>query len=202
MMTKQLFLDGLKEKHSGLPKEDLAERLSFYGEMIDDLIEEGNTEEQAIQKIGTPDEVSSRILEEYPLSKIVKERIKPKRRLKTWEIVLIVLGSPVWLPLIISAFAVILFVYISIWAIIVLLWAVFVSIVASSAASIFAGIFFIATGHSLAGIATVGAGLFLAGLSIFTFFGCRAAVKGILCLTKKTVRSIKNLFLKNRGTKQ
>ncbi len=38
-----------------------------------------------------------------PLAKIVKEKIKPKHELKAWEVILIILGSPVWIPLLITA---------------------------------------------------------------------------------------------------
>ena len=42
----------------------------------------------------------------------------------------------------------------------------------------------------------IGGGFFCVGLSIFAFFGCKAATKGIFILTKKIVLGIKNLLLK------
>lgn len=42
-MNKQEFLTELRAKLSGLPTYDVEERLSFYGEMIDDRTEEGVT---------------------------------------------------------------------------------------------------------------------------------------------------------------
>ena len=50
-MTKQEFLSGLKAKLSGLPQEDVEERLGFYAEMIEDYTEEGLSEEEAVEKI-------------------------------------------------------------------------------------------------------------------------------------------------------
>ena len=44
-MNKQEFLAGLRKGLSGLPQEDIEERLLFYSEMIDDRIEEGMEEE-------------------------------------------------------------------------------------------------------------------------------------------------------------
>ncbi len=42
--------------------------------MIDDRVEEGLTEEEAISEIGTVNEILSQIIEEIPLSKLVKEK--------------------------------------------------------------------------------------------------------------------------------
>ena len=50
-MNKTEFLNELKDGLSGLPREDVEERLSFYGEMIDDRVEEGMTEEEAVAGI-------------------------------------------------------------------------------------------------------------------------------------------------------
>ena len=93
-MTKQEFLDSLRARLSGLPRQELEERLAFYGEMIDDRIEEGRTEEEAVLDIGSADEISAQIIKDIPLTKIAKERLKPKRSIKTWEIVLLAVGSP------------------------------------------------------------------------------------------------------------
>ena len=47
-MSKQEFLAQLRKGLSGLPKEDLEERLTFYSEMIDDRIDDGMAEEEAV----------------------------------------------------------------------------------------------------------------------------------------------------------
>lgn len=99
-MDKQEFLSKLRAKLSGLPQKDLEERLSFYSEMIDDRIEEGLSEEDAVKELGTVDEVAGQIIADIPLSKLVKERIKPKRALNVWD-VLLAIGSPIWLSLMI-----------------------------------------------------------------------------------------------------
>lgn len=40
-MTKQDFLTRLRKGLSGLPQDDIEERLKFYGEMLEDRMEEG-----------------------------------------------------------------------------------------------------------------------------------------------------------------
>lgn len=195
-MTKREFISQLQKKLSGLPREDVEERLNFYSEIIDDKIEEGRTEEEAVLELGSVDAVAEQILSDFPFLKLAKERIKPKRRLWAWEIVLLVLGSPIWLSLAVAAIAVMLALCVVLWAVIVSLWAIFVSIAACALGGIAAGVIFAAVGNGLSGIATVGAGLVCAGLAIFLFFGCRSATQGVASLAKTVALVIKKRFAK------
>ena len=195
-MNKQEFLAQLRKGLSGLPKDDIDERLTFYSEMIDDRMEDGIPEETAVCEIGAVDELVSQIIADIPLGKLVKEKITPKKKLKAWEIVLLVLGSPIWLSLLIAVFAVILSLYVVLWSVIIVLWAAFASFAACGLAGIAAGVYFSVGGNVLTGIAMIGAGIVCTGLSVFMFFGCKAATKGILNLTKKLAIRIKNCFIK------
>ena len=195
-MNKQDFIASLRASLSGLPKQDVEDRLNFYSEMIDDRIEEGLTEQEAVSAIGSVETVSSQIVADIPLSKIAKEKIKSKRGLRAWEILLLALGSPIWLSLLIAAFAVVFSLYVSVWSVIISLWAVFASLVAFVAGGIIAGIIFIVVGNVLTGVCMIGTALVCAGLSIFSFFGCKAATKGLLWLTKKLALGIKKCFVK------
>ena len=107
---------------------------------------------------------------------------------------LLALGSPLWLSLSIAAFTVILSLYISLWAVLISLWAVFVSFAACSIGGVLACVIFAVGGNSTSGVAVLAAGVVCAGISIFVFYGCKAATKGTLILTKKTAIWIKNCF--------
>jgi len=195
-MNKNKFILALREKLSGLPKEDVEERLYFYSEMIDDRMEDGLSEEEAVFAIGTVDEIAAQILADFPPAKPALQKGKGKKTIKAWEVVLIVLGSPIWLSLLIAAFAVIFTLYVVLWSVIVSLWAVFVSLIACALGGIAAGIGFALGNHVLTGIALFGAGMVCIGLAIFLFFGCMAAVKGTLMLSKKAGCGIRNCFAK------
>lgn len=195
-MTKQEFTDALRARLSGMPAREVEESISFYSEMIDDRMEEGMSEEDAVSQVGSVDEIASQIISEIPLTKIVKEKIKPKKSLKAWEIVLLILGAPLWIPLLFVAASVIFAMYIVIWSLIVALWAIEVAFIACSFAGIVSGFVCIFSGSSLSMVAMIGAGMVCAGLSIFLFFGCKGATKGIFMLTKKIALGIKNLFIK------
>lgn len=194
-MNKTDFLLALTEKLSQLPLEEIEDRWDYYSEMIDDRMEDGLSEEEAVAEMGPVEEIAAQIVSDIPLSRLVKEKIKPKRRLRALEIVLLVLGSPIWISLLIAAFTVILSLYVVLWSVIISLWAIFVALAASALGCTVAGIIFAVTGKVLAGFAMIGAGILCAGLAIFLFFGCKAATRGILRLTKKIPLGIKRCFI-------
>ena len=195
-MNKNEFLSRLCISISCLPKEEIEERLNFYSEMIDDYIEEGYYEEEAISKIGTVENVTAQILEDTPITKLLKEKIKPKKKLGILEILLLVLGAPIWLSVLIAVLAVVFSVYVSFWSVIISLWSVFVSFVACTFGGIVATVIFAFSGYGFTAVAMLAAAFVCAGLSIFMFYICKAATKGYLILTKKIVKSIKNSFAK------
>lgn len=195
-MNKQEFLNRLRKGLHRLPKKDIEERLGFYSEIIDDKIEEGLLEEEAISAVGPVEKIIEQIIADTPLLEIAKERIKPIRPLKVLEIIFLILGSPIWLALLLSVFAVVLSIYICLWAVIVSLWAVFASLAACSLGLIAAGIIFAFNNNLFPGLAAIAAGIALAGFSLFFFYLCKASAKGILVLTKKITILIKNCFIK------
>ena len=169
--------------------------------MIDDKTEEGRTEEEAVSDLGTAEEIAAQIIEDIPLAKIVKERIKPKRRLKAPEIVLLAVGSPIWLALSVAAVAVILALYAALWSLIIAFWAVFVSVAVCAVASVPSCVISVAGGKVAAGIAMLAGGIICAGLAVFAFYGCKAATRAVLRLTKKLAVAIKKCFIKKEEEK-
>ncbi|MBQ9734061.1 MAG: DUF1700 domain-containing protein [Clostridia bacterium] len=63
-MSKNQFLKILKRKLSHLSKSELDERINFYSEMIDDRIESGLSEKEAVEAIGSADMIARQIAEE------------------------------------------------------------------------------------------------------------------------------------------
>lgn len=198
-MNKQEFLARLRDGLSGLPQSDIDERVSFYGEMIDDQTEEGLSEEEAIAAAGSVAEIVKQIRAEALPAKISTVKAASKRRLNAGEIALLILGSPIWLSLAIAVFAVLLSLYISLWAVIVSLWAVFGSLAVCVVCGALDFVIFIASGSAANGIAMLAAGFVCAGFSIFAFFGCKSVTKGMLLLTKKAAKRIGRCFNKKEA---
>ena len=93
-MNKQEFLTDLAAKLSDLPADEIEERVTFYSEMIDDRMEEGLTEEEAVAAIGCAETSSPPPKGTNPTS-----HAPVSGKLKAGEIVLIAAGFPLWLSL-------------------------------------------------------------------------------------------------------
>ena len=173
-MTKKEFLDALSRGLSGLPRREREERVNFYREMIDDRIEEGMPEPDAVASVGTVEGTVSQILAERPA--VVSETPKKSGGGRVWVIVLLVLGFPVWFPLLLSVFVTAASVTFSLF---VALWAVDVAFAAGAVGGV--GSFFVLlfTGQFASAFFALGAGLISGGLAILLFFGALAATKGL-----------------------
>ena len=195
-MNKKEFLEELEKRLQALPKEEIQERLEFYSEAIDDRVEEGLTEEQAIEQIGTLDEITWDIVKKTPLVKLVKEKVKPKRRMRAWEIVLLCVGFPLWFPLLITAFVLLLVAYILAWVLVIVTYSIefAVSVAGVAAISMGAAAFF--SGAHWFGFGLAAAGIMCLGFSILWIFACIGATKASIQLTRAIILSIKKRFVK------
>lgn len=179
-MTKLQFLLSLNEKLVVLPRDEAEERMRFYCEMIEDRMEDGLSEEEAVAAVGSVEEIAAATLRE-----LTPPAQPPKKKRKLWEIWLLILGAPLWITLVAAAAVVALAGYISWWAVLVSLWAVDVSLICCALAGVLGCGLFCIQGRMASGLAVLAAGLFCAGLGIVFFFGCRALTKGTALLTKK-----------------
>lgn len=188
-MTKHEFLASLQKKLSPLPRNEVEEQLRFYSEMIEDRMEEGMAEEEAVAAVGPIDEITAQIASNIQPQKQQEEKLEKRR--SGGQLALLILGSPLWVPLLIAAFAVGLALYASLWAVIISLWAAFGSMVACGAAGLVTGVAFVLDGDLMSGLAVAGAGAVCLGLAIFLFFACKA-------LTNATVRLAAKLFQRRK----
>ena len=104
-MTKIEFLLKLEKQLAGLPESDLIRTIDYYNEIIDDRTEDTGSEAEAVAALGAPEDVAAQVISEFSLPKLVKEKIKPRRKMAVWEIVLLCVGSPILVCLLIAAFA-------------------------------------------------------------------------------------------------
>ena len=188
-MKKRDFLTELEKRLSGLPKSDIDERIEFYSEMIDDMVEEGKTEEDAVSEIGSIDDVVNEIAKDTPLTKLVKTRIKPKRTVKAWEIVLLALGFPLWFPLLITAFVLLFVAYVLIWVLVIVSYSVELSVIVSGIAGFI--VYFLQGGN----LGYLAVGLLGVGFAIVFYFVCASATKLTISFTKRLLLKIKKSFI-------
>lgn len=123
-MKKNVFLTELQRRLAGLDQTDVAERLAFYDEIIEDYKADGVPEEEAVAKLGTVDEIVAQVMSEIPLTKLVVKKMKPQKTVNGGKIALVILTFPLWFPLAITALSLIFSLYVVLWAIVIALFAV------------------------------------------------------------------------------
>lgn len=198
-MNKLEFIDILKQKLSLLPQNELDERINFYSEIIDDYIEDGISEEDAVSKLGSIDDVVSEVLKDTSILKLAKNKFKPKSKLEPWVILLIILSFPIWFTLLVSFLSVVLSLYVSFWSIVISLWAVFGTLIACAVGGIISGIVFLFTNSKMTGLLLISGGLVCSGLAVFCYFGIVTLTKLLLKFGKFVILSIKKLFIRKEN---
>ena len=184
-MNRKEYVSKLKRRLSKLPNADVKKYVDFFNEIIDDRIEEGLSEEEALAQSGTPQEFAEQILAECGVK---------TRKMKTWELVLLIAGSPVWFSLVVALAAIVLSLYISLWAVDICLWAADLCFAACGFAGLVAGVALIATGYFPQGLFLIGSGLICVSLGIFWFLLCDLVSNEIIKLSKTLFKLPKRIF--------
>ena len=183
-MTKNEFLSSLSQTLAELPEQDVAQSLAYYSEMIDDYMENGMTEEEAVETLGSVEEVSAQILADVPVQDRTEDEPAPRKSMEVWKIVLLILGSPLWFPLLITAASVLVSVYVTIWAVVISLYTVVASFAAGALGGMLGCVAFGFRADAIQAVLFLGGGPVCAGLAIFSFFGCNQVAKGVVWLSR------------------
>ena len=164
-------------------------------ELLDDMLEEGMTEAEATAKLGSPAAIAESILQEMPLSKLVSTRMKPKSGWTPLAIILAVVGSPVWVPLLLAGVAVVAALFVSIWALaavaVVVVLALALAVIAAPVLAVRAAVLTLPLGLLL-----LGGGLVLLGLCVLGGLMAVELCKLLAQLTVLLARKIKGLFIR------
>ena len=194
-MNKQQFIDEIKLRVEGLPEEEVTKSIDYYSEMIDDRVEDGMTEEEAVEAVGTVDDAVKGILENIPLTKVIKAKTKPSRKLRAWEIVLLVIGSPIWFPLLVCAILLLVLFYCILWIFVIAFFAVDIALIAGGLAAFIAGIISLFHMGPTYPLLAIGAGLFLLGGGLLLLIPLIKLAKVTGKLAKVIVLWIKSWFV-------
>ena len=194
-MTKADFLQLLERALSQLSEEERRANLEYYSELLDDMLEEGMTEAEATAKLGSPAAIAESILQEMPLSKLVSTRMKPKSGWTPLAIILAVVGSPVWVPLLLAGVAVVAALFVSIWALaavaVVVVLALALAVIAAPVVAVRAAVLMLPLGLLL-----LGGGLVLLGLCVLGGLMAVELCKLLAQLTVLLAHKIKGLFIR------
>ena len=204
-MTRTEFLDELKNLIKDYPAEETEKSIEYYGEMIDDRIEDGMSEEEAVKSLGDVKDIAKEIEIEMPMKTIVKKKVKEKKEenIPVWVILLLIIGFPVWAPLLLALGVCAFSLYIALWSVVLALGAVDVALFLAVIAGLLAIGITMIKGSMLSAIIYFGVTLVLIGLALLGLIGCFYASKGLAALFAAIFRSIKKkLISKNEKEKE
>ena len=208
-MKKQEFLDALKKELWALPEADQQNSLEYYAEMIDDRMEEGLSEEEAVAAIGDMEEIVAQILTETPRPPVVVQpekqtaqpkQAKQKRQLMPWMIVLLVLGAPLWLSLLVGVGGGVFGVYVGLWSVVIALYATAFALAVSGIGLLVAAFSLLWICQFAKCAVVVGAALLCAGFAILVFLLSNLAAKGLAALTRLIWNGATGIFRRKERT--
>ena len=196
-MRKQEFLDRLGRLLACLPADQVAESKAFYAEAIDDRMEDGMTEEEAVAAMGSPGDAAEAILDDLPPVPRAVAKTRRKSTVLLW--VLAIVGSPIWLSLL-AAFAVTaVAVYACIWIFAVCVWVIAAAFVAAAPICWMFAADGVALGLYPFALVYAGFGLLSLGLGLLTGYGALAATRQLARLSAAWGRKVVSPFCKSRG---
>ncbi len=199
-MYKNTFLRHLRRSLQGLSSADINDSVAYYSEMIDDKIEAGMSEADAVLAMGEPEDIAKEILLGLPLSKIIKSRCKPRRRLKGWEIAMIAVGSPIWITLIAVMLAVLICIFATVWSVVAVAWSVDISLFVTGIASIIPMIESFISAPIIA-MLYFGLALTMLAISVILFFGCIKLTRLFVKFSMQIVKFLKKIIIGNKNSK-
>jgi len=179
-MTKNEYIHILKEQLKNESYETVCQVLDYYEEMIDDLCEDGLSEEEAIQRLDDISEVVLNIKQEEPVYEMKK--MKTSSQIGTW--ILMIVTFPLWGTLLATLLAILLCLYVVIWCIPLMTGAIGLSGMACFIVGVFGTFSLMSTSLSL-GLMQLGIGALAGSVGLL----------GIL-LTKLSYAKIKDYSLK------
>lgn len=195
-MNKSEFLDNLRNALSGLP--DREKTIDYYSEMIDDAIEAGEEERLVIARMGSVSDIAEKVINETPISSFVKADVK-KRGISMGAIALIIIGSPIWLPILVAAFSVLFSLYLTVWSLALTLFIIFAAFALYGAAALIASPVLLFSGAFLKAGVMFGSSLATLGAAVFMFYISIWVVKGLANFTVFCGRKIKGMFIRKES---
>ena len=202
-MSKDAFIGELRHRMAGLPQETVDRTVEYYGELIADSMEDGVSEEEAVARLGSMDKIVANVVKDTPLPQIIQNRVKEQKEkkggLRAWEVILLILGAPLWIPLLIAVLAVVLSLYIALWAVVVSLWAAVAGIILGGVAAVAAGIVELCRFQLPQGLVLLGGGLVCLGLCALLFLLVKLLTVGTVKLCKLMWTGVKSLFVGRKG---
>lgn len=194
-MNKSEFLYALRRGLAQLPEQEIEKQLAYYSELIDDMVEDGMSEYEATARLGDIDDIVRGVLEDTPLPLLVRTKVKPSGGWSAMSIVLLILGFPLWFPLLVTFFALFVTLYAVIWVLIICAFIVVLSLGITAIALIVS--FIIALTRSfVSAIMVLGSAIAIAGITVLAYLLAVWLTKALIKATGSLVRLVKSFFIR------
>lgn len=199
-MKRDEFLERLGELLACLPQDQVEEARQFYAEAIADRMEDGMTEEEAVEAVGSPDGIAESVLDGLPAVPRAIARTRRRSNALLWALAIV--GSPIWVPLLIAFAVIALAIYVCIWMLALCVWVVAAAFAAAAVGAFMLVPAGMAIGYAPYVLAMLGMGLAFAGGALLVGAGAWGASKQIARLSALWARKAASPFWKARGGKR
>ncbi len=170
-MNKSKFLKKLYRKLYFFSKDERRSIVDYYSEIIDDLIENGKSEESAVSEFEPPEVIASNYRKQRKT-----EWIDSGKKIPTWFWIVLIAGSPILIGLLVGAIGIV-------FGILGAVLGVTIGFTVGGLAAAVYGLITIFTDFAF-GLSTFGTGLFLCALGLLIIIG-------VVTLSKKIIAKIK-----------
>lgn len=186
--TRNEFFTQLGQELYSLPHEDRQRFLAYYVEILEDYLENGSTEQEALEKMGSPQAIAREIQEETQASQ-EKEvpPSQPSQRTKFSAMRIVALVTlPFWGTLLLCAATFLLCLIIVIWCLPLITGALALSGVLIGIVSLI-GAPLLLSGSTAVGVIQLGLGIAMLGLALLMGVAAVQSARGCAALTKRLV---------------
>lgn len=175
-MTKLEYLKKLKHALRQVKAGERNKSLAYFSECIDDRMEEGVPEQDAVAELESVEAAAERIIAEAEAS----GQLKPGR--SAWELALIILGFPLWFPILLLIAILAATFYALVWVVLGALFLLSAVLVLGGAAGVYS-LFALLGANPAAAFAALAVGLAGAGLGLALLIPLLYIAKAYIKLT-------------------
>lgn len=198
-MRKSEYLAELRTRLAHQPAEEVERAVAFYEEAIDDRVEAGEDEAGAVGSLEPPERAAERILAEEPPVQRVVASMRGRDIPRAWVVTLVlvvILGSPLWLSLLAAALAVVFAAFAVLGAALLVVW-VFVGVMLLACpCGLWVALNGIIAGEAAAALMGLGAGVALSGAGLLSLVVAVWATGGICRAIAWLARKLASLFVR------
>ena len=197
-MNKVEFLDNLAQQLNNLPKAEIEKVISYYEEMIQDRVEDGMSEDEAVESIGSVSEAVEAAMQDISLPSLMKASVKKSRDKspsKSLWLALVIIGFPIWLPLLLVFFITFFIIYLSLWILVASLYIIEAAFALSCVGGIVMSVIYTFIHSFPVGICMLGCSLALGGLAIAGFEPAGFLAKKLMQGMVLFIQKVKSLFI-------